>query len=176
MNYMAPPHFWNWIYGDGTINLGWPTRTSWKQHSDPWRMLWVHDWAYECTDDLLRVDEWSVQIAPVQVCIHFLMIFLAYSRDMKKHRQQLLEVLQLMRKHKWYAKHSKCEFRSQQVTCLGHSISKLGVSIRQEKVEAVRILELPQGWRGCRHFLGWLGITDDSWGGLIWLHHLPGCL
>ena len=47
------------------------------------------------------------------------------------------QVLELLRKHKLYAKESKCEFFRQSVSFLGHVVSADGVSMEQDKVRAV---------------------------------------
>ena len=47
-------------------------------------------------------------------------------------------VLQTLKEHKLYAKFSKCEFWLDKVTFVGHIISKNGLEVDLEKVEAVQ--------------------------------------
>ena len=72
----------------------------------------------------------------------FIVIFiddiLVYSRTEEEHEEHLRIVLQTLKEHKLYAKFSKCEFWLEKVTFLGHIISKSGLEVDPEKVEAVQ--------------------------------------
>jgi hypothetical protein len=46
-------------------------------------------------------------------------------------------VLQVLREHKQYAKLRKCSFYQRQIHYLGHIISKDGIIVDPEKVEAI---------------------------------------
>ena len=50
---------------------------------------------------------------------------------------QLKYVLQTLREHQLYAKISKCEFWLDQVTFLGHLVSKDGIQVDPRKIEAI---------------------------------------
>ena len=50
---------------------------------------------------------------------------------------QLKYVLQTLREHQLYAKISKCEFWLDQVTFLGHVVSKDGIQVDPQKIEAI---------------------------------------
>ena len=52
---------------------------------------------------------------------------LVYSKDRSSYKLHLREVLSTLREHKLYAKLSKCEFLLDEVTFLGHVISRVGV-------------------------------------------------
>ncbi|KAL5563369.1 hypothetical protein UlMin_033116 [Ulmus minor] len=71
----------------------------------------------------------------------FVVIFiddiLIYSKTREDHEAHLELVLQRLKEHRLYAKFKKCEFWIEQVTFLGHVISKDGVSVDPSKVEAV---------------------------------------
>ena len=60
-----------------------------------------------------------------------------YSKTRKDHERHLKIVLQNLREHQLYAKFSKCEFWLDQISFLGHIISKDGISVDPVKVEAV---------------------------------------
>ena len=62
---------------------------------------------------------------------------LVYSKIREDHERHLRIVLQTLREHKLYAKVSKCEFWLEQISFLGHIISKDGISVDPVKVEAV---------------------------------------
>lgn len=91
----------------------------------------------------------------------FVLVFfdgiLIYSPTLEEHLKHLEIVFQLLGRHKLYAKMSKCEFGVEQVKYLGHVISREGVSIDEEKVEAMRNWPLPKTLEGLRGFLGLTG-------------------
>jgi hypothetical protein len=62
---------------------------------------------------------------------------LIYSRSEEENEEHLHLVLQKLREHRLYAKLTKCEFWMQQVTFLGHVISKGGISMDPSKVQDV---------------------------------------
>jgi hypothetical protein len=62
---------------------------------------------------------------------------LVYSKTEKEHVEHLRLVLQKLREHKLYAKHSKCEFWLKEVSFLGHVISNGGISVDLSKVKDV---------------------------------------
>ena len=70
--------------------------------------------------------------------IVFIDDILVYSQSETEHEQHLRLVLQWLREHKLYAKFSKYEFWLLQVTFLGHIVSKEGILVDPNKIEAVR--------------------------------------
>ena len=80
---------------------------------------------------------------------------LIYSKYEEGHEGHLRIVLQTLREHQLYAKFSKCEFWLTKVRFLG--VSALGVSVDQEKVEAVMSWERPKSVFEIRSFLGLAG-------------------
>jgi hypothetical protein len=62
---------------------------------------------------------------------------LAYSKSTKDHEEHLRVVLQRLRDHQLYAKISKCEFWSNEVSFLGHVISSEGIIVDPSKVRDV---------------------------------------
>jgi hypothetical protein len=69
----------------------------------------------------------------------------------------LSTVLSILRKHKLFAKFKKCEFWLEEVTFLGHVISKEGISVDPSKVEAVVNWTRPTSVHEIRIFLGLAG-------------------
>jgi hypothetical protein len=71
----------------------------------------------------------------------FIIVFiddiLVYSKDEAGHVNHLRIVLQILREHQHYAKFSKCEFWLDKVEFLGHVITKEGIAINPNKVQAV---------------------------------------
>ena len=92
----------------------------------------------------------------------FVVIFiddiLVYSRTEEEHKEHLRIVLQILKKHKLYAKFSKCEFWLERVTFSGtHIISKNGLEVDPEKVEAVQNWKRLETVTEVRSFLGLAG-------------------
>ncbi|XP_074314734.1 putative mitochondrial protein AtMg00860 [Silene latifolia] len=82
---------------------------------------------------------------------------LIYSKDENEHKRHLRAILDILRKQKWYAKFSKCEFWLKEVSFLGHIISKEGVMVDPSKVEAVLEWKSPTNVNEIRSFLGLAG-------------------
>jgi hypothetical protein len=89
---------------------------------------------------------------------HFVLVYLddilIYSKTAEEHRQHVEQVLQLLRKHKLFAKLSKCEFATQQTDFLGHVISKDGIRMQHSKVDAIRKWPRLENVSDLRSFLG----------------------
>jgi len=66
----------------------------------------------------------------------------------------LREVLEVLRKNELYAKLSKCEFWLEKVAFLGHIVSKEGISIDPQKIEALRQWPRPKNITEVGSFLG----------------------
>ncbi|KAJ3690822.1 hypothetical protein LUZ61_019986 [Rhynchospora tenuis] len=82
---------------------------------------------------------------------------LVYSTDMKEHKQHLLMVFELLKKHQLYAKMSKCVFGTKEIEYLGHVISYQGVATDSKKIEAMLDWPTPRNVRDLRGFLGLTG-------------------
>ena len=82
---------------------------------------------------------------------------LIYSKSEEDHDGHLRIVLYTLREHRLYAKFSKCEFWITEMRFLGHVVSALGVSLDQEKVEAVMSWERSNSVFEIRSFLGLAG-------------------
>ncbi|GKA15840.1 C2H2 and C2HC zinc fingers superfamily protein, putative isoform 1 [Tanacetum coccineum] len=60
---------------------------------------------------------------------------LVFSRSLEEHVKHLEEVLQVMMKHRLFAKMSKCSFAQRELEYLGHIISEKGVVADPKKIE-----------------------------------------
>ena len=89
--------------------------------------------------------------------IVFIDDILVYSKSATEHEYHLRIVLQTLRDHKLYAKFSKCEFWLDQVTFLGHVVSKDGIMVDPKKVEAVQKWPRPTTVTEILSFLGLTG-------------------
>jgi transposase InsO family protein len=84
----------------------------------------------------------------------FLDDILVFSRTKEEHIAHVREVLTRLRAQKLYAKRSKCELFRDEVEFLGHRIGANGLSVSQDKVQAVRGWPQPKNVHDVRSFLG----------------------
>ena len=92
---------------------------------------------------------------------HFVIVFidniLVYSKDRENHDTHLRVVLETLRKKPLYAKLSKCEFWLNEVSFLGHIVSKEGIRVDTKKIEVVVEWKPPRNVTEVRSFLGLVG-------------------
>jgi hypothetical protein len=88
--------------------------------------------------------------------IVFLDDILVYSRTLQDHLEHLRLVL-LLRRHKLYAKESKCAFMQRKIEYHGHVISADGVATDAEKTKAMEAWPVPTNATELRGFLGLTG-------------------
>jgi hypothetical protein len=82
---------------------------------------------------------------------------LVYSKSKEEHEHHLKMVLQVLREHQLYAKLSKCSFYRKQIPYLGHIISKDGIAVDPEKIEAIREWLAPKNITEVKSFMGLAG-------------------
>ena len=92
-----------------------------------------------------------------QFVVIFIDDILVYSKTREDHAKHLEIVLQVLREHKLYAKFNKCEFWLEEISFLGHRISKNGIAVDPTKVEAVTLWKQPENPTEIRSFLGLAG-------------------
>ncbi|KAJ9528788.1 hypothetical protein QJQ45_000017 [Haematococcus lacustris] len=79
---------------------------------------------------------------------------LVMSKDSEEHLVHLRRVFDLLRKYKFYAKLSKCEFMQRTLKFLGHIISAHGISVDPCKVTAISEWPVPTSLKTLQSFLG----------------------
>lgn len=88
----------------------------------------------------------------------YLLVFfddlLIYSRIWEKHLKYLNEVLSIMEEQSLFAKQSKCEFCMTEILYLRHVVSKYGVQVHQEKIQAIVDWPPPKLLTDLRGFFG----------------------
>ena len=62
---------------------------------------------------------------------------LIYSKTKEEHDEHPHIILQVLREHKLYGNFSKCKFFKDKIQCLGHVISKKGISVDPDKIIAI---------------------------------------
>ncbi|XP_071913991.1 uncharacterized protein [Coffea arabica] len=92
-----------------------------------------------------------------QFVVVFIDDILIYSKTQEEHVKHLEIVLQILREHKLYAKFSKYEFWLEEISFLGHKVSKDGIAVDPAKVEAVMNWKRPETPTEIRSFLGLAG-------------------
>ena len=63
----------------------------------------------------------------------------------------------MLREHQLYANFSKCDFYRDRIKYLGHIISKKGISVDPEKIEAIMNWPTPRNMMDVRYFMGLAG-------------------
>ena len=84
----------------------------------------------------------------------FLDDILVYSCTVEEHAEHLRKVFIALRKHRLFAKASKCNIMVKEVEFLGQWIAPQGASPLKEKLKAVRRWERPQTVKDVKSFLG----------------------
>ncbi|XP_027155548.1 uncharacterized protein LOC113755883, partial [Coffea eugenioides] len=92
-----------------------------------------------------------------QFVVVFIDDILIYSKTREEHVKHLEIVLQILREYKLYAKFSKCEFWLEELSFLGHKVSKEGIAVDPAKVEAIMMWKQPETPTEVRSFLGLVG-------------------
>ena len=82
---------------------------------------------------------------------------LVHTKTMSEHLVLLRQVLQRLQEHDLRVKLSKCAFAQQEISYLGHKISKDGVATLDEHIKAVQTWEQPTSVKQLRGFLGLAG-------------------
>ena len=89
-----------------------------------------------------------------QFVVVFIDDILVYSKDHESHDINLRVVLETLRKEQLYAKLSKCEFWMNEVSFLGHIVSKEGIRVDPKKIEVVVEWKPPRNVTKVCSFLG----------------------
>jgi hypothetical protein len=77
----------------------------------------------------------------------FVIVFLGdiiiYSKTEEEHEKHLRMVLQVLIEHQLYAKLNKCTFYQKKIHYLGHIVSKDGIALDMENIEAIKSWSMP---------------------------------
>jgi len=82
---------------------------------------------------------------------------LVYSTNNVEHGEHLKITMEKLGEKRMFAKLKKCEFWLEEVSFLGHVVSKNGLAVDSSKVQAVVEWERPTSVREIRSFLGLAG-------------------
>ena len=92
-----------------------------------------------------------------QFIVVFIDDILVYSKSMEEYVYHLRTVLQTLREHQLYAKFLKCDFWTESVAFLGHVVTKDGIQVDPQKIEALSEWPRPMTVTEIRSFLGLAG-------------------
>ena len=79
---------------------------------------------------------------------------LIFSRTKEEHRKHVRMVFDKLAQSKYYAKRKKCEFFSEKVKFLGHTVSAASVGVVYAKVDAIKQWPQPKCTKDVQAFLG----------------------
>jgi hypothetical protein len=82
---------------------------------------------------------------------------LVYSKTKEEHDEHLSIVLQMLRKHKPYAKFDKCDLYKKEIQYLGDVISAEGIFIDSEKTKDIMEWLVPKDVADIHSFMGITG-------------------
>jgi hypothetical protein len=79
---------------------------------------------------------------------------IVYSKTTEEHAEHLRQVLQCLRKHKFFANNKKCNLFAPQVEFLGHIVSAEGLKVDPKKTAVVAAWPTPANKKELQQFLG----------------------
>jgi transposase InsO family protein len=79
---------------------------------------------------------------------------LVYSKTPEEHVQHLRKVLEVLRQQKLYCRLHKCHFNREEISYLGHLVSKTGIKPDPEGIEKVQNWPVPKCVKHVQQFLG----------------------
>ena len=89
-----------------------------------------------------------------QFVVVYLDDILIFSRTKEEDGQHLRKILEVLRRHQFYAKLSQCEFCRPRVEFVGFRVSKGKIEMMEDKVKAVTDWPTPTTLRDLRGFIG----------------------
>ena len=98
----------------------------------------------------------SEMVQDIDGCEAIVDDILIWGKDMTEHDERLKRVLSRAREYNLKLNKSKCEFRKDQVTYVGHTLSSEGVKPDVEKVRAVKEMSAPQNKKELMTFMGFI--------------------
>jgi hypothetical protein len=91
----------------------------------------------------------------VDICVVvYLDDILIYSENMEQHRQHVRKVLERLRQHNLHAKPEKCMFHASEAEFLGFMVSPAGVTMAENKTQAIQAWPAPTTVKEVQSFLG----------------------
>jgi hypothetical protein len=89
--------------------------------------------------------------------IVFIDDILIFSKTLEEHRKHVDQVLERLWQNQLFANWEKCAFNTDKVDYCGVNVSAKGISVHQDKVQAVSEWPIPKSVRDIRSFLGLAG-------------------
>lgn len=96
-----------------------------------------------------------------KICYCYLDDIIIFSKTIEEHYDRLNTVFNKLHEYGINLKRSKCHFFKNEVSYLGHTISKRGILPSEAKIEAIANYHRPTTQRGVRAFLGLVTYEKD---------------
>ncbi|MGL5708157.1 MAG: RNase H-like domain-containing protein, partial [Aeromonas sp.] len=77
-----------------------------------------------------------------------------YSKTEEEHKEHLQHVLGILKKAGLKLNDRKCQYFCKELKILGHKVSEEGISIDEERIEAIQKMEFPQTFKKMQSYLG----------------------
>jgi len=90
-------------------------------------------------------------------CVVYMDDILVFSATVDAHVRHLRQVLDILRRDRWYVNPAKCHFFQHEVAYLGHIVSARGIAANPDKTAAVRDFPAPKTRAQLLSFLGMCG-------------------
>ena len=82
---------------------------------------------------------------------------LIFSKDEQQHEHHVKQVLERLRSANLYAKLTKCEFHQKELKFLGYLINDKGISMDEDRVQAIQEWPMPKSVKDIQSFMGFTG-------------------
>ena len=87
------------------------------------------------------------------ICVGILDDVIVFSATLAEHVKHVRTILEVLRKHKLYAKIEKCEFDREVMTFVGFLVTKSGIGMDPAKVAAIMDCPTPKNLKKVHSFL-----------------------
>ena len=81
-------------------------------------------------------------------------VILVWGESEEQHDARLIQVLEKAQVHNLKLNEAKCHIKQQEVSCIGHILTKEGLILNPKKTEAINNMEAPQNKKELQRYLG----------------------
>jgi hypothetical protein len=107
-------------------------------------------------------------------CLVYLDDIIIFSESFEEYIEHVYQVLKQLLLYNLKINYGKSFFAKDRITYLGYEINKSGITISNEKTEAIRKYPVPKNHKQIQHIWDWHRILEDSCLILqLYVYHLP---